>query len=254
MFCLTCIVYNVFLIIKIRLRGVRKMIFLLEDDGNIRKLVEYTLKANDMDVKSFGLPSEFWEAMENDKLPELILLDIMLPQEDGMDILRKIRSDSLTKSIPVIMLTAKGTEFDKVIGLDCGADDYVCKPFSPLELVARIKAVKRRANHAIRSDSSTYKINDVIVVDSQSHRVEVDGEEISLTPKEFELIEILAENRGNVLSREELLRKIWGYNFDGETRTVDVHIRKLRQKLGDYADYIETVKGIGYCIKGENDE
>lgn len=230
------------------------MIFLLEDDGNIRKLVEYTLKANDMDVKSFGLPSEFWEAMENDKLPELILLDIMLPQEDGMDILRKIRSDSLTKSIPVIMLTAKGTEFDKVIGLDCGADDYVCKPFSPLELVARIKAVKRRANHAIRSDSSTYKINDVIVVDSQSHRVEVDGEEISLTPKEFELIEILAENRGNVLSREELLRKIWGYNFDGETRTVDVHIRKLRQKLGDYADYIETVKGIGYCIKGENDE
>lgn len=230
------------------------MIFLLEDDGNIRKLVEYTLKANDMDVKSFGLPSEFWEAMENDKLPELILLDIMLPQEDGMDILRKIRNDNVTKSIPVIMLTAKGTEFDKVIGLDCGADDYVCKPFSPLELVARIKAVKRRANHAIKSDSSTYKINDVIVVDSQSHRVEVDGEEISLTPKEFELMEILAENRGNVLSREELLRKIWGYNFDGETRTVDVHIRKLRQKLGEYSDYIQTVKGIGYCIKGENDE
>lgn len=230
------------------------MIFLLEDDGNIRKLVEYTLKANNMDVKSFGLPSEFWDAMENDKLPELILLDIMLPQEDGMDILRKIRNDNVTKSIPVIMLTAKGTEFDKVIGLDCGADDYVCKPFSPLELVARIKAVKRRANHAIKSDSSTYNINDVIVVDGQSHSVQVNGEEISLTPKEFELIEILAENRGNVLSREELLRKIWGYNFDGETRTVDVHIRKLRQKLGEYADYIETVKGIGYCIKGENDE
>ena len=230
------------------------MIFLLEDDGNIRKLVEYTLNANNMDVKSFGLPSDFWEAMENDKLPELILLDIMLPQEDGMDILRKIRNDNVTKSIPVIMLTAKGTEFDKVIGLDCGADDYVCKPFSPLELVARIKAVKRRAGHAIKSDRSTYNINGVIIVYSQSHRVEVDGEEVPLTPKEFELIEILAENRGNVLSREELLRKIWGYNFDGETRTVDVHIRKLRQKLGDYADFIETVKGIGYCIKGENDE
>lgn len=230
------------------------MIFLLEDDGNIRKLVEYTLKANGMDARSFGLPSEFWNAMENDRLPELILLDIMLPQEDGMDILRKIRNGSVTKSIPVIMLTAKGTEFDKVIGLDCGADDYVCKPFSPLELVARIKAVKRRAGHAIKSESSVYNINGAVVIDSQSHRAEVCGKEISLTPKEFELIEILAKNRGNVLSREELLRKIWGYNFDGETRTVDVHIRKLRQKLGDCADFIETVKGIGYCIKGENDE
>src|SRR5699024_10689695 len=127
-------------------------------------------------------------------------------------------------------------------------------PFSPLELVARIKAEKRRACHAIKSDSSTYNINGVIIIDGQSHRIEVVGDEISLTPKEFDLIEILAKNRGNVLSREELLRKIWGYNFDGETRTVDVHIRKLRQKLGDYAYLIETVKGIGYCIIGENDE
>lgn len=230
------------------------MIFLLEDDANIRKLVEYTFTANNMNVRSFGLPSDFWDAMENDRLPEMILLDIMLPQEDGMDILRKIRNDNLTKSIPVIMLTAKGTEFDKVIGLDCGADDYVCKPFSPLELVARIKAVKRRASHAIKSSETGHNINGTVIIDSQSHRVEVEGEEISLTPKEFELIELLAEKRGDVLSREELLRKIWGYNFDGETRTVDVHIRKLRQKLGDHADIIETVKGIGYCIKGENDE
>lgn len=234
------------------------MIFLLEDDANIRKLVGYTLSANEMEVRSFGLPSEFWEAMEKDRLPELILLDIMLPQEDGMDILRKIRSDSLTKSIPVVMLTAKGTEFDKVIGLDCGADDYVCKPFSPIELVARIKAVKRRAGYSIKSDSQKYVIKDsangTVVVDTQSRRVETDGRELTLTPKEFELIALLAEKRGNVLSREELLRKIWGYNFDGETRTVDVHIRKLRQKLGDYAGIIETVKGIGYCIRGENDE
>lgn len=234
------------------------MIFLLEDDANIRKLVGYTLSANEMEVKSFGLPSEFWEAMEKDRLPELILLDIMLPQEDGMDILRKIRSDSLTKSIPVVMLTAKGTEFDKVIGLDCGADDYVCKPFSPIELVARIKAVKRRAGYSIKSDRQKYVIKDgengTVAVDTQSHRVESDGMELSLTPKEFELIAILAENRGNVLSREELLRKIWGYNFDGETRTVDVHIRKLRQKLERHSGIIETVKGIGYCIKGENDE
>ena len=230
------------------------MIFLLEDDGNIRKLVEYTLNANNMDVKSFGLPSDFWEAMGNDKLPELILLDIMLPQEDGMDILRKIRSDSVTKSIPVIMLTAKSTEFDKVIGLDCGADDYVCKPFSPIELAARIKAVKRRAGHGIKNESSKHIINGAIVIDGQSHTVEIDGEAVNLTPKEFELIDILAENRGNVFSREELLRKIWGYNFDGETRTVDVHIRKLRQKLGEYADIIETVKGIGYCIKGDTNE
>lgn len=235
------------------------MIYLLEDDPNIRKLVGYTLSANGMEVQAFGLPSDFWESMEKDRLPELIILDIMLPQEDGMDILRKIRSDSLTKSIPVVMLTAKGTEFDKVIGLDCGADDYVCKPFSPIELVARIKAVKRRAGYAIKSDREKYVINaggtgERITVDTQSHIAEMNGKELSLTPKEFQLIALLAENCGNVLSREELLRKIWGYSFDGETRTVDVHIRKLRQKLGNNADIIETVKGIGYCIRGEKDE
>ena len=179
--------------------------------------------------------------------PELVLLDIMLPGEDGMELLKKLKSSNKTKDIPVIMVTAKGTEYDKVIGLDSGADDYVTKPFGMMELVSRIKAVLRRSG---RSSQEEEMENGGVRLNIKRHEVTVDGKPVALTLKEFELLERLMRNKNIVLTRDQLLGDIWGYDFDGETRTVDVHIRTLRQKLGDKGDLIETVRGVGYRIGG----
>ncbi len=222
------------------------MIYLVEDDNNIRKLITYTLNSNGMETKGFARPSEFWQSMK-EKLPRLILLDIMLPEEDGLEILKKIRSTSSTQRIPVIMLTAKSAEYDKVIGLDMGADDYIPKPFGMMELISRIKAVLRRTNPEQNADVFTH--GDLAVSVSR-HEVTVNGEPVTLTLKEFELLCTLLKNRGIVLTRDRLLNEIWGYSFDGESRTVDVHVRKLRQKLGTAGECIETVKGVGYKIAG----
>ncbi|MEG0924365.1 MAG: response regulator transcription factor [Anaerovoracaceae bacterium] len=220
------------------------MIYFVEDDNSIRELVIYTLNNAGFEAKGFEKPSLFWNAMAG-LTPRLILLDIMLPEEDGLQILKKLRSASGTKKIPVMMLTAKGSEYDKVIGLDYGADDYVPKPFGMMELVARIKALLRRAE--VVDVEKDYTVGE-LYVSPIKHVVKVQGKQIILTLKEFEMLCLLLENKDIVFTRDQILTKIWGYAFDGESRTVDVHIRSLRQKLGPCGDLIETVRGIGYKI------
>ncbi|MGN0684359.1 MAG: response regulator transcription factor [Oscillospiraceae bacterium] len=217
------------------------MIFLLEDDANIRSFVLYALTNSGLDAKGFERPSEFWKAIKTEQ-PDLLLLDIMLPEEDGLSILAKIRKTPELSSMPVIMLTAKGSEYDKVIGLDSGADDYIAKPFGTMEMISRIKALLRRT----ASDTKTEYTAGDLYVNLSKHIVTVKGEIIRLTLKEFELLCFLLENTGKVLTRERILEKIWGYTFDGESRTVDVHVRTLRAKLGDCGNMIETVRGVGY--------
>ena len=221
------------------------MIFLLEDDGAIRELVTYSLEKTGNEALAFATPSEFWKAMER-CLPDLVLLDVMLPEEDGLQVLKRLRHAERTKRIPVIMLTAKETEFDKVTAFDIGADDYVTKPFGVMELIARIKAVMRRADIKT-SDLRKYSCDNV-TLSTERHEVLVSGVPVVLTYKEFELLNLLFENMGRVLTRDRILREIWGYEFDGENRTVDVHIRTLRQKLGCGGDIIETVRGVGYKV------
>lgn len=223
------------------------MIYCVEDDDNIRELVVYTLDSTGLPAKGFPGGAEFLTALKNE-LPELVLLDIMLPGEDGMQLLSDLRKDPKTKNIPVIMLTAKGAEYDKVSALDMGADDYVTKPFGMMELVSRIRAVLRRTGRGKNSDEPVLS-SGTIKIDVLRHTVTVGGKEIVLTLKEFELLKMLILNSGVVLTREQLLEDIWGYNFDGETRTVDVHVRSLRQKLGKEGDRIETVRGVGYRIR-----
>ncbi|NMC57542.1 MAG: response regulator transcription factor [Eubacteriaceae bacterium] len=218
------------------------MIYLVEDDKNIRELVVYTLNNTGLKAQGFEKPSYFWKAMEQ-KTPSAIILDIMLPEQDGLEILKKLRASVATSKIPIIMLTAKDSEFDKVTGLDFGADDYVTKPFGMMELVARIKALMRRTEEI--KQLQTYSVGELLV-DPAKHIIKACGEEVNLTYKEFELLCFLMENQDHVFSRDQLLNKIWGYDFDGESRTVDVHIRSLRQKLGRCGDYIQTVRGIGY--------
>lgn len=221
------------------------MIYLVEDDNSIRELVIYTLQSTGMEATGFSCAKDFWNAMKTET-PSLILLDIMLPDEDGLTILKKLRAASGTERLPVIMLTAKGTEYDKVIGLDNGADDYIPKPFGMMELVSRVKAVLRRTKPEQKPNQ--YRIGPV-AVDVGKHTVTVEEEPVTLTFKEFELLSYLMENEGIVLTRDQLLSKIWGYDFDGETRTVDVHIRTLRQKLGLGGNYIETIRGVGYKME-----
>ena len=222
------------------------MIYCVEDDDNIRELVIYTLETTGLKARGFAEGSAFMEALAFDT-PELILLDIMLPGDDGLELLKKLKSSPKTKSIPVIMVTAKGTEYDKVIGLDSGADDYVTKPFGMMELVSRIKAVLRRSGKV--EDRIDMELSGVRM-DIKKHEVTVDGKQIALTLKEFELLEKLMRNQGIVLTRDQLLTEIWGYDFDGETRTVDVHIRTLRQNLGTKGEIIQTVRGVGYRVGG----
>ena len=225
------------------------MIYCVEDDDNIRELVIYTLETTGLKAKGFAEGTAFMEALAFDT-PELILLDIMLPGEDGLELLKKLKNSAKTKDIPVIMVTAKGAEYDKVIGLDSGADDYVTKPFGMMELVSRIKAVLRRSGRVQEQDMLS--VNGVSV-DVKKHEVKVAGEIVTLTLKEFELLERLMRNQNIVLTRDQLLEDIWGYDFDGETRTVDVHVRTLRQKLGEKGDIIKTVRVFGYRIGGGNE-
>ena len=224
------------------------MIYLLEDDDSIRKLVLYGLDSQGFQAKGFALPSEFWRAMDAE-MPELVLLDIMLPEEDGLSILRTLRARPATKRLPIIMLTAKNSEYDRVIGLDHGADDFVSKPFSMLELIARIRAVLRRAEPAQASGDFSLGL---LFVSPDRHEVKVGGKDVTLTNKEFELLCLLLRNKGIVLTRATLMDRVWGFESERENRTLDVHIRTLRVKLGEAGSYIETVRGIGYKIGGEN--
>lgn len=221
------------------------MIYLVEDDKSNRELVLYTLRATGFEAVGFERGEELWKALE-ERRPNLILLDIMLPGEDGLTILKKLRTSAPTSRIPVIMLTAKGSEYDKVIGLDTGADDYIPKPFGMMELVSRIRAVLRRAEP---TQIVEYVQGD-LYVNATNHTVRACGEPVSLTLKEFDLLLYLLEAKGTVLTRDAILNHVWGYEFDGETRTVDVHIRTLRHKLGECGNYIETIRGVGYKIGG----
>lgn len=223
------------------------MIYLVEDDNSIRELVVYTLSNSGLETRGFSRPSKFWMAMD-EETPELILLDIMLPEESGLDILKKIRRFPETEHVPVMMLTAKGTEYDKVVGLDNGADDYLPKPFGMMELIARVRALLRRT--VPDKPEKVYEAGEIKISPSR-HKVTVKGKEVNLTYKEFELLLMLVQNKGIVFTRDQLLSSIWGYAFDGESRTVDVHIRSLRQKLSPCGKLIETVRGIGYRVNGE---
>lgn len=221
------------------------MIYLVEDDDSIRELVLYTLHTTGFEAEGFRNAADFWQALEKE-LPQLVLLDIMLPDEDGLHILKRLRAGAETADLPVMMLTAKSSEYDRVVGLDSGADDYMPKPFGMMELVSRVRALLRRAAKPATEDKLFTAGS--LAVDVKRRAVTVDGEPVILTYKEFELLCYLLENRGVVLSRDRILTKIWDYNYSGETRTVDVHIRTLRQKLGDAGALIETVRGVGYRL------
>lgn len=222
------------------------MIYLVEDDDSIRDFVIYTLNSQGLPAAGFGLPSEFWSAMDQE-LPDLVILDLMLPEEDGLHILKRLRESARTEKLPILLLTAKSSEYDKVLGLDSGADDYVAKPFGMLELLSRIRALLRRTE----TENGTLRCG-ILEVDPGQHIVRVRGQETVLTQKEFEVLCLLLRNPGQVLSREQLIENVWGYAFTGESRTVDVHVRTLRQKLGEAGAYIETVRGYGYKISPVN--
>lgn len=224
------------------------MIFCVEDDENIRDLIVYTLENTGFKAQGFEDGKCFKAALGHEK-PDLVLMDVMLPGEDGVSLLKDLRANSETEAIPVIMVTAKGAEFDKVKALDLGADDYVTKPFGMMELVSRIKAVLRRSGAGNDTGDDEILALGEIDMDTRRHQVTVAGEPVALTLKEYELLKKLLINSEVVLTRDQLLEDVWGYDFDGETRTVDVHIRTLRQKLGQAGDKIETVRGVGYRIR-----
>ncbi len=223
------------------------MIYMLEDDDNIRNFVLYALTSAGMEAEGFAHPQAFWDAV-NLKTPSLVLLDIMLPEEDGLQILDKLRRRSDTHRIPVMMLTAQSTEYDKVIALDRGADDYMVKPFGTMELISRIRALLRRFAMPEHVDEH---VCGTLSVFPKKHLVLANGMEIVLTLKEFDLLLLMMQHRGRVYTRDELLSEVWGYQFDGESRTVDVHMRTLRAKLGSCGKYIETVRGVGYRFSGK---
>jgi len=224
-----------------------KWIYYVEDDTSIRELVLYALKTAEFQVMGFENAASFYKRMKEQQ-PDLILLDIMLPDEDGVSILKKLKSRPDTENIPIIMMTAKSSEYDKVLGLDSGADDYITKPFGVMELISRVKAVMRRSDRSKGSAGEVLTIGE-LVLDEQKHEVYARGQEVSLTFKEFELLSYLMKNRGLVLSRDKILNTIWNYEYEGESRTVDVHIGSLRQKLGTCGDFIKTIRGIGYKIE-----
>ena len=220
------------------------MIYYVEDDKNIRDLVIYTLNQTEYAAEGFESSEPFFSACKT-QMPELVLLDIMLPGEDGIEIKKKMRKTPGMAGVPVIMITAKGAEYDKVLGLDLGADDYVTKPFGMMELVARVRAVLRRSAPGQKEAELALC---GLVVNPEKHTVLAGEKNIALTLKEFDLLRFLMENRGIVFSRDKLLETVWGYNYDGGTRTVDVHVQTLRQKLGEYGAAIKTVRGVGYCM------
>ena len=221
------------------------MIYCVEDDNSIRELMIYTLNAAGFETAGFPDGESMFRTLI-DELPELILLDIMLPGDDGLAILKKLRGNPRTAGIPIIMETAKGEEYDRVIGLDMGADDYLSKPFGMMEMVSRVKALLRRTSPQEASETLR---NGRLKLNTEAHTVFLDGERIMLTLKEYELLRLFMENLGKAFSREKLFDKIWGSDHVGETRTVDVHIGTLRTKLGECGDYIETVRGVGYRME-----
>lgn len=223
------------------------MIYCIEDDNGIRDLIVYTLTASGYEAKGFADSSEFWTAVKQE-IPTLILLDVMLPNEDGISILKKIRSDKKTAEIPVIMETAKETEYDKVVALDLGADDYLTKPFGMMEMVSRVRAVLRRTSKEEKKQD--LKLNE-LEINTSRHIVYVNGKEVYLTLKEYDLLKLFIENIGRAFTRDQLLSSVWGTEYVGETRTVDVHIGTLRTKLGSAGDYIKTVRGVGYRMEEE---
>lgn len=226
------------------------MIFFLEDDDNIRKLVCYALAKEGYDVEGFDKPSLFWARL-SENLPSLVLLDIMLPEEDGLSVLKSLQSNKKYDDIPVIMITAKNSEFDKATGLDLGADDYISKPFGMVEFVSRVRAVLRRYEKT-KSKKNVYEAG-YLFVDFEKHIIKVNGESIELSFKEYMLLSVLITAGGKVVTRDELLQKVWGEYYE-ESRTLDVHIRKLRVKLKDAGAYIKTVKNIGYQFIGDANE
>lgn len=221
------------------------LVYIVEDDRNIREIQHYALKNSGFDVQGFECGKELYQALEK-KIPNLILLDIMLPEEDGLEILARLRNQSATARIPIIMVTAKSTELDKVKGLDSGADDYMTKPFGIMELISRVKALLRRIQSL---EEASLLTSGCIEVDTEKRTVTVDKEPCELTFKEFELLRMLLFNQGIVLSREKIMEQIWGFDYEGESRTVDMHIKTLRQKLGKGGSAIKTVRNVGYVLK-----
>ncbi len=223
------------------------MIYVVEDDAEIREMEVYTLKSTGFEAEGFEDGSAFFDRLKKNK-PELILLDVMLPKQDGISILKELRRDADTKSIPVIMATAKGAEYDRISGLDLGADDYLVKPFGMMEMGARVKAVLRRTHS---EQDETFLQYGKLCMDIEKHTVIADRENVILTLKEFEILHLLLKNPGTVFTRDRLLSSVWGTEYDQETRTVDVHIRTLRAKLGSCSDMIQTVRGVGYRLSGD---
>jgi len=219
-------------------------IYIVEDDQNIGEMVAYSLKNSGFEASVFESATPFYNALSRE-LPDLILMDIMLPGEDGIFILKKLKQNNKYSQIPVIMLTAKGSEYDKIKGLDLGADDYITKPFSVLELVSRVKAVLRRVGESKEEQILTVG---KIELDILKRKVFADSNAVSLTLREFELLVYLMQNEKIVFSRNKLMEQVWGFDFEGESRTVDMHIKTLRQKLGVAGDQIKTIRGVGYCI------
>ena len=222
-------------------------ILVVDDEKEIADVVELYLQNDQYKVFKFYNGQDALDCINSMKI-DLAILDIMLPGEDGLEILSRLKASEVTKEIPVIMVTAKGAEYDKVMGLDCGADDYITKPFGMMEFIARVRAVLRRAGKE-EKENDVLETGD-LQIQVKQHQVLAKGEKVTLTLKEFELLKFLMENKGIVLTRDRLLGHVWGYDFDGETRTVDVHVRTLRQKLGECGELIETVRGVGYRIGG----
>ena len=226
------------------------MIWCVEDDPSIREIEVYALNSTGLDAKGFASGEEFWKALETGA-PELVLLDVMLPGEDGVSILKRLRTNERYKNLPVIMATAKGTEFDKVQSLDLGADDYITKPFGMMEMVSRVKAVLRRAQP--RQSTSLLQLGG-LTLDEGQHTVTIDGQRTTLTFKEYELLRLFLSHPGMAFSRDQLLQTVWNTEYAEETRTVDMHIRTLRQKLGAYGQHIETIRGVGYRLEEIHDK
>lgn len=221
------------------------LIYVLEDDRNICEIEEIALKNSGFEVVSFENASKFWKKIR-DRIPDMLLLDVMLPDADGLEIVKKLRMDAQTKALPIIMITAKTTEVDKVRGLDLGADDYLTKPFGIMELISRVKALLRRSSRDFTENIITIG---KVSLDEGRRKVTVAGEKCELTFKEYELLKLLMNNAGIVTTREEILNKVWETDYEGESRTIDMHIKTLRQKLGERANMIKTVRNVGYLFE-----
>ncbi len=221
------------------------MIYILEDDKNIREIESYSLKNSGYSVEEFEYAKPFWNKVSERK-PDLVLLDIMLPDSDGVEVLKKLRRNPETKKVPVVMVTAKSTEIDKVKGLDNGADDYITKPFGVMELISRVKAVLRRVNQM--EEEKLMRLHEIFM-DNEKRMVYVSDVPCELTYKEFELLKLFLQNAGIVMARESIMERVWGVDFEGESRTLDMHIKTLRQKLGIAGKYIKTVRNVGYRIE-----